>query len=139
MKKSHNPRRFLRWRDASTHSHGPYAHDPSQSRRGSLFIVATLAADGSGDRRVSLLDELVESDFVKISRSPDFDNFRSIGGLGEATSIPLDCKDFAASFASLRLKACTIYLQRTFPRISSDAIFHDRGHCRSDDGTRRRR
>ena len=66
---------------------------------------------------MSLLDELVESDFVKISRSPDFDNFRSIDGLGEANSIPLDCKDFAASFASLRLKGCTIYLQRTFPRI----------------------
>ena len=66
---------------------------------------------------MSLLDELVDSDFVKISRSPDFDHFRSIEGLGEANSIPLDCRDFAASFASLRLKACTIYLQRTFPRI----------------------
>jgi AraC family transcriptional regulator, ethanolamine operon transcriptional activator len=66
---------------------------------------------------VSLLDELVESDFVKISRSPDFDHFRSIEGLGEANSIPLDYRDFAASFASLRLKTCTIYLQRTFPRI----------------------
>ena len=66
---------------------------------------------------MSLLDQLVDSDFVKISRSPDFDNFRSIDGLGEANSIPLDCKDFAASFASLRLKGCTIYLQRTFPRI----------------------
>jgi AraC family ethanolamine operon transcriptional activator len=68
-------------------------------------------------RRVSLLDELVDSDFVKISRSPDFDHFRNIEGLGEANSIPLDCRDFAASFASLRLKACTIYLQQTFPRI----------------------
>jgi AraC family ethanolamine operon transcriptional activator len=66
---------------------------------------------------VSLLDELVESDFVKISRSPDFDHFRNIEELGEANSIPIDCRDFAASFASLRLKACTIYLQRTFPRI----------------------
>ncbi len=66
---------------------------------------------------MSLLDELVDSDFVKISRSPDFDHFRCIEGLGEANSIPLDCRDFAASFASLRLKACTIYLQRTFPRI----------------------
>jgi AraC family transcriptional regulator, ethanolamine operon transcriptional activator len=66
---------------------------------------------------VSLLDELVDSDFVKISRSPGFDHFQSIDGLGEANSIPLDCKDFAASFASLRLKSCTIYLQRTFPRI----------------------
>ena len=66
---------------------------------------------------MSLLDELVDSNFVKISRSPDFDHFRNIEGLGEANSIPLDCRDFAASFASLRLKACTIYLQRTFPRI----------------------
>jgi AraC family ethanolamine operon transcriptional activator len=66
---------------------------------------------------VSLLDELVESDFVKISRSPDFDHFRNIEGLGEASSIPLDFRDFAASFASLRLKTCTVYLQRTFPRI----------------------
>ena len=54
---------------------------------------------------------------MKISRSPDFDHFRCIEGLGEAHSIPLDCRDFAASFASLRLKSCTIYLQRTFPRI----------------------
>ena len=66
---------------------------------------------------MSLLDELVDSDFVKISRSPDVDHFRSIEGLGEANSIPLDYRDFAASFASLRLKTCTIYLQRTFPRI----------------------
>ena len=66
---------------------------------------------------MSLLDQLLESKFLKISRSPDFDHFRSIEGLGEAKSIPLDCKDFAASFASLRLKSCTVYLQRTFPRI----------------------
>ena len=68
-------------------------------------------------RRVSLLDELVDSDFVKINRSPDFDHFRGIEGLGEASCIPLDYRDFAASFASLRLKSCTIYLQQTFPRI----------------------
>ena len=66
---------------------------------------------------MSLLDELVESDFVKISRSPDFDHFRRIEGLGEANSIPLGVRDFAASFASLRLRNCTVYLQRTFPRI----------------------
>jgi AraC family ethanolamine operon transcriptional activator len=68
-------------------------------------------------RRVSLLDELVESDFVKISRSPDFDHFRPIESLGEASSIPLGVRDFAASFASLRLRNCTVYLQRTFARI----------------------
>jgi len=80
-------------------------------------FFATIATDGSDDRRVSLLDELIESNFLKISRSPDFDNFRGIEGLGEAKSIPLDCKGFAAAFASLRLKSCTVYLQRTFPRI----------------------
>ena len=77
---------------------------------------ATIATEGSDDRRV-LFDQLQESNFVKISRSPDFDHFRSIEGLGDARSIPLDCKDFAASFASLRLKSCSVYLQRTFPRI----------------------
>ena len=66
---------------------------------------------------MSLLDELKESNFVKISRSPDFDHFRSIVGLGDAESIPLDAKGFAASFAALRLKSCTVYLQQTFPRI----------------------
>ena len=94
-----------------------HAYDPSQFRLAFFFVVATIATDGSDDRRVSLLDGLVDSDFVKISRSLDFDHFRSIEGLGEANSIPLDCRDFAASFASLRLKACTVYLQRTFPQI----------------------
>lgn len=91
--------------------------DFTQSRPALSSVVATIAVDALDDRRVSLLDELIESEFVKISRSPDLDNFRGIDGLGEASSIPLDCKDFAASFASLRLKSCTIYLQRTFPRI----------------------
>src|SRR5215208_3228464 len=84
-------------------------------------------------RRVSLLDELVDFYFVKIDRSPDFDHFRGIEGLGEASCIPLDYRDFAASFASLRLKSCTIYLQQTFTH-SSDAVFHDRRDCRPDDG-----
>jgi AraC family ethanolamine operon transcriptional activator len=82
-----------------------------------FFVVATIATDGLDDRRVLLLDELVESGFVKISRSSDLDHFRPIEGLGDASSIPLGNRDFAASFASLRLKSCTIYLQRTFPRI----------------------
>lgn len=64
-----------------------------------------------------LFDQLLESNFVRISRSPDFDHFRSIEALGEARSIPLDCRDFAASFAELRLKSCSVYVQRTFPRI----------------------
>jgi AraC family ethanolamine operon transcriptional activator len=66
---------------------------------------------------VSLLDELVESEFVRVSRSPDVDRFRSIDGLGEAESIPIDAKAFAAAFASLKLKSCSVHLQRTFPRI----------------------
>lgn len=82
-----------------------------------FFAFATGAGDGSDDRRVSLLEQLVESDFLKISRSPDFDHFRSIEGIGDTRSIPLHCRGFAASFASLRLKSCSVYLQRTFPRI----------------------
>ena len=78
----------------------------------SQYYVITL-----GNRRVSMLNELVESDFLKISRSPDFDHFRSIERLGETKSIPLDCRGFAAGFAALRLKTCSVYLQRTFPRI----------------------
>ena len=66
---------------------------------------------------MSLLDQIVESSLVKISRSPDFDHFRSIERLGETKSIPLDCRGFAAGFAALRLKTCSVYLQRTFPRI----------------------
>jgi AraC family ethanolamine operon transcriptional activator len=119
MKTRQDSRRFIRWQGASRH---PSAIVKLRVRSLSIpasafFVVATIATDGSDDRRLSLLDQLVDSDFVKISRSPDFDHFRSIEGLGEANSIPLDCRDFAASFASLRLKACTIYLQRTFPRI----------------------
>jgi AraC family transcriptional regulator, ethanolamine operon transcriptional activator len=76
-----------------------------------------IATDGSDDRRVSLLDELVESEFVKVCRSLDVDRFQSIEGLGDAKNSPIDTKDFAAAFASLKLKSCSVYLQRTFPRI----------------------
>jgi AraC family transcriptional regulator, ethanolamine operon transcriptional activator len=71
----------------------------------------------TGFLRVFLLSQLVASDALTISRSPDFDHFQSIEKLGEARSIPLDCRDFAASFATVTLKSCAIYLQRTFPRI----------------------
>ena len=37
--------------------------------------------------------------------------------MGEAQNIPLDAKAFAAAFASLKLKSCSVHLQRTFPRI----------------------
>ena len=120
MKTRQDSRRFIRWQGASRHPSAIVklrVSVPSEFRLALFFVVATIATDGSDDRRVSLFDELIDSDFVKISRSPDFDHFRSIDGLGEANSIPLDCRNFAASFASLRLKTCTIYLQRTFPRI----------------------
>jgi AraC family ethanolamine operon transcriptional activator len=71
----------------------------------------------TGILRVSLLNQLVASDALTISRSPDFDHFRGIEGVGEARSIPLDCKGFAACFAAVTLKSCEIYLQQTFPRI----------------------
>ena len=64
-----------------------------------------------------MLDQLVSSNVLQISPSPDFDHFRSIEGLAEARSIPLACKEFAASFAAVTLNSCRIYLQRTFPRI----------------------
>ena len=64
-----------------------------------------------------LLDQLANSSFLKISRSPDFDHFQGIERLAEARSIPLDCRNFAASFAVMTLKSCAVYLQRTFPRI----------------------
>lgn len=64
-----------------------------------------------------MLDQLVSSNVLQISRFPDFDHFRSIEQLAEAKSIPLAWKGFAASFAAVTLRSCTIYLQRTFPRI----------------------
>jgi AraC family ethanolamine operon transcriptional activator len=66
---------------------------------------------------VSLLSQLVASDALTISRSPDFDHFQGIERLSESRSIPLDCRGFAASFAAVTLKSCAIYLQQTFPRI----------------------
>ena len=66
---------------------------------------------------MSLLSQLVNSPALTISRSPDFDHFQSIERLGQARSILLDGRDFAASFAAVTLKSCTIYLQQTFPRI----------------------
>ena len=48
-----------------------------------------------------MLDQLVSSNALQISRSPDFDHFRSIERLGEANSIPLEWKGFAASFAAV--------------------------------------
>lgn len=66
---------------------------------------------------MSILDQLADSSALRISRFPDFDHFSTIGQLGDARSIPLDLRSFAASFAALKLKSCSIFLQQTFPRI----------------------
>src|SRR5204863_303278 len=36
---------------------------------------------------------------------------------------PLDCRNFASSFAAVTLKSCSIYLQQTFPRILQARYF----------------
>ncbi|HKU06476.1 MAG TPA: helix-turn-helix domain-containing protein [Bradyrhizobium sp.] len=54
---------------------------------------------------------------MHVTRPADFDHFRNIERLGDARSIPLELKGFAASFAAVTLKSCAIYLQLTFPRI----------------------
>jgi AraC family ethanolamine operon transcriptional activator len=64
-----------------------------------------------------VFDQLFGSSVLTISRSPDFDHFRSIERLADARSIPLHWRNFAACFAAVTLKSCSIYLQRTFPRI----------------------
>jgi AraC-like DNA-binding protein len=64
-----------------------------------------------------VLDQLLNSRVLTISRSADFDQFRSIERLGNARSIPLSWRNFSAAFATVTLKSCSIYLQRTFPRI----------------------
>jgi AraC family transcriptional regulator, ethanolamine operon transcriptional activator len=73
-----------------------------------------------------MLDQLLSSRVLTINRSPDFDHFRSIESLAEARSIPLTWRDFRACFATVKLKSCTIYLQRTFPRIL-EARYHSTG------------
>jgi AraC family transcriptional regulator, ethanolamine operon transcriptional activator len=64
-----------------------------------------------------MLDQLLGSRFLTVNRSPDFDHFKSIERLGEHRSIPLHWRNFAACFATVALKSCSIFLQRTFPRI----------------------
>lgn len=67
--------------------------------------------------RNCVLDQLLGSPVLTICRSPDFDHFQSIERLGDARSIPLQWRNFAACFAAVTLKSCSVYLQRTFPRI----------------------
>lgn len=54
---------------------------------------------------------------MTVNRFPDFDRFRSIESLGDHKSIPLRGPESSACFAAVSLRSCTIYLQRTFPRI----------------------
>jgi len=63
------------------------------------------------------LDLLTESPALRINRFPDIDHFRGIERLADARSIPLDLRNFASAFAAVTLKSCSIFLQRTFPRI----------------------
>lgn len=64
-----------------------------------------------------MLDHLLDSGVLKVNRSPDFDRFRSIASLGDHKSMPLHGPESAASFATVSLRSCSIFLQRTFPRI----------------------
>jgi len=73
--------------------------------------------NGGPTWRYQVLDRLLGSRVLTISRSPDFDHFRSIESLGDHSSIPLHWRDFSACFAAVALKSCSIFLQRTFPRI----------------------
>ena len=66
---------------------------------------------------MALLDQLTGSAALNVSRFPDFDHFCAIGQLGDARSIPLELRGFASSFAAIRLKSCSIFVQQTFPRI----------------------
>jgi hypothetical protein len=64
-----------------------------------------------------LLDLLTESSALRLCQSPDIDRFRRIENLSEAQSIPLDLSQFDTAFAEVALKSCSVFLQRTFPRI----------------------
>src|SRR5262245_18397174 len=73
-----------------------------------------------------MLDQLLSSRVLTINRSADFDHFRSTESLADARSMPLAWPDFQAGFAPVKLKSCTIYLQRTFSRLL-EARYHSTG------------
>jgi AraC family ethanolamine operon transcriptional activator len=75
---------------------------------------------------MTLLANLQGSSAVQIIRYADVDHFKVIERLVTARSVPTDLSDFAASLAILTLPSCTIFLQRTFPRIV-EADFHTEG------------
>lgn len=66
---------------------------------------------------MTLLENLRESGAVQIVRYADVDHFKVIERLVTARSMPTDVRNFAASLAVVALPSCTIFLQRTFPRI----------------------
>jgi AraC family ethanolamine operon transcriptional activator len=75
---------------------------------------------------MTLLPNLKGSGAVHIIRYLDVDHFKVIERLVTARSMPTDVRDFDASLATLVLPSCTIFLQRTFPRVV-EADFHTEG------------
>jgi AraC family ethanolamine operon transcriptional activator len=75
---------------------------------------------------MTLLPNLKGSSAVQIIRYADVDHFKVIERLVTARSMPTDVREFDASLATLVLPSCTIFLQRTFPRVV-EADFHTEG------------
>src|SRR5215470_3717258 len=75
---------------------------------------------------MTLLATLQGSSAVQIIRYADVDHFKVIERLVTARSVPTDLADFAAALAIVTLPSCTIFLQRTFPRIV-EADLHTEG------------
>ena len=76
---------------------------------------------------MTLLPNLKGSSAVQIIRYADVDHFKVIEQhLVTAHSMPTDVRDFDAALATLVLPSCTIFLQRSFPRIV-EADFHTEG------------
>ncbi len=75
---------------------------------------------------MTLLPNLKGSSAVQIIRYADVDHFKAIERLVTARSMPTYIRDFDAALATLVLPSCTIFLQRTFPRIV-EAEFHTDG------------
>ncbi len=75
---------------------------------------------------MTLLPNLKASGAVQIVRYADVDHFKAIERLVTARSVPTDVRNFDSALATLVLPSCTIFLQRTFPRIV-EADFHSNG------------
>jgi len=62
----------------------------------------------------------------EIVRFSDLDSFRPLEFASGAKSLPLDPRNFSSVHATVRLPACQIVMQRSFPRIL-DASYHANG------------